>query len=90
MHHTFYITVISILVLLFSLVFYVSMKDKYEYFQVTGRFDYLPSIGTRYICPTRNMSYDIRKNIPIPRKEWHILNSTIGPLDPNICVNNGI
>ena len=48
----------------------------------------LPSIGTRYICPTRNQSMDLRQDIPINRKDWLFMNSTIGPQNPNECVNH--
>ena len=55
--------------------------------EATGR---LPTVFTRTVCPTRNMSYDLRKTMPIKRMEWPILNSTIGPLDPNKCISHGI
>ena len=55
--------------------------------EATGR---LPTIFTRTVCPTRNISYDLRKTMPIQRTEWPILNSTIGPLDPNKCISHGI
>ena len=50
----------------------------------------LPTVYTRTVCPTRNMSYDIRRTIPIKREDWPILNSTIGPRDPELCANHGI
>jgi hypothetical protein len=55
--------------------------------EATGR---LPTVFTRTVCPTRNMSYDLRKTMPIKRTEWPILNSTIGPLNPNKCISHGI
>ena len=55
--------------------------------EATGR---LPTVFTRTVCPTRNMSYDLRKTMAIKRGEWPILNSTIGPLDPDKCISNGI
>lgn len=42
--------------------------------------------GTRFDCPTRNQSFDIRGDIPIPRKAWPIINSSIGPMKPEECV----
>jgi hypothetical protein len=43
---------------------------------------YLP---TRDLCSTRNMSYDIRGDVPIPRKTIGIMDSEIGPLTPESC-----
>lgn len=48
-------------------------------------FDNLPEIGTRYICPTRNQNFDLRQDIPIPRKDWSVFNSTIGARHPEKC-----
>lgn len=43
--------------------------------------------GSRFRCPTRNMSYDLRGDIPIDRQNvGPIQNSTIGPEDPYACV----
>lgn len=43
--------------------------------------------GSRFRCPTRNMSYDLRGDVPIvPQNVGPILNSTIGPEDPYACV----
>lgn len=50
----------------------------------------LPTIFTRTVCPTRNMSYDLRKTMAIKRDEWTILNSTIGPINPDKCISHGI
>jgi hypothetical protein len=50
----------------------------------------LPTVFTRTVCPTRNMSYDMRKTMAIKRSEWPIMNSTIGPLDPDKCISRGI
>jgi hypothetical protein len=44
-------------------------------------------LATRDRCPTRNMSYDIRGDIPITRKEMIFNNSAWGPLDPQQCQN---
>jgi hypothetical protein len=41
--------------------------------------------GTRFECPTRNQSFDLRGDIPISRKDWPILNSSIGPVHPHAC-----
>jgi hypothetical protein len=48
-------------------------------------FDNLPEIGTRYVCPTRNQSFDIRGDIPIPRNDWPVHNSSIGSRQPELC-----
>jgi len=43
-------------------------------------------IGERSLCPTRNMSYDIRGDPVIqPRVEYAFNNSEVGPLDPELC-----
>ena len=43
--------------------------------------------GTRFRCPTRNMSYDLRGDVPIVRQDVGPLqNTTIGPEDPSGCV----
>ena len=43
-------------------------------------------IGERSLCPTRNMSYDIRGDPLIQsRTEYAFNNSEIGPLDPELC-----
>lgn len=49
-------------------------------------FMIVPS-ATRERCPTRNMSYDIRGDIPIKRKDMIINNSAWGPLYPERCQN---
>lgn len=46
----------------------------------------VPTEFTRNVCPTRNMSYDLRGDIPIPRKDWPFMNATIGPRDPEACI----
>jgi len=45
------------------------------------------SLATRDRCPTRNMSYDIRGDIPIPRVQMIFNNPAWGPLDPEQCQN---
>ncbi len=47
----------------------------------------LPSIGTRYLCPTRNQSMDLRQDIPVKRQNWLYMNSSIGPEHPDMCRN---
>ncbi len=44
------------------------------------------SLATRDRCPTKNQSYNLRKDIVIPRKNWPFLNSSIGPLHPESCI----
>ncbi len=51
-------------------------------------FDNLPEIGTRYICPTKNQNFDIRGDIPIPRNDWAVYNSSIGSRQPELCKYN--
>jgi hypothetical protein len=45
------------------------------------------SLATRDRCPTRNMSFDIRGDIPVPRVEMIFNNPAWGPLDPQHCQN---
>lgn len=44
-------------------------------------------LATRDRCPTRNMSYDIRGDIPIKRETMIFNNPAWGPLDPEMCQN---
>lgn len=60
------------------LIAYVAQILSKEGFDVT-------EIGTRYVCTTRNQSFDIRGDIPIPRKAWPVHNSTIGSQHPELC-----
>lgn len=50
----------------------------------------LPTTYTRFSCPTRNMIYDIRQDVPIQRKNWPLLDSTIGPQHPERCLGHRI
>jgi hypothetical protein len=43
-------------------------------------------IGTRFDCPTRNQSYDLRQDIVIPRNEMPWNNSSIGATHPEECL----
>jgi hypothetical protein len=45
------------------------------------------SFPTREKCSTRNMSNDIRGDIPIKRVKWAINNVEWGPLNPEECQN---
>lgn len=45
------------------------------------------SLATRDRCQTKNQSYDIRGDIPIPRVEMIFNNPTWGPLDSQQCQN---
>ncbi len=45
----------------------------------------ITEVGTRYVCPTRNQSLDIRGDVPIPRQAWPVFNSTIGSFQPEMC-----
>jgi hypothetical protein len=45
------------------------------------------SLATRDICSTRNQSYDLRGDIPIPRVQMIFNNPAWGPLDPEQCQN---
>jgi len=42
-------------------------------------------IGTRYLCPTRNMSLDLRGDVYVSRAEGVWDNSEIGPMNPDLC-----
>jgi hypothetical protein len=42
---------------------------------------------SRLVCPTRNMSYDLRGDVPIPRSSTAFRESEIGPLDPAACAS---
>lgn len=59
----------------------VALGVKVEHF-TSGNF-YIP---TRSECSTRNMSYDLRGDVPIPRKKLGIMDSEIGPMYPgSVC-----
>lgn len=45
------------------------------------------SLATRDRCTTRNQSFDIRGDIPIPRVQMLFNNPAWGPLDPQRCQN---
>lgn len=44
------------------------------------------ALGTRFVCPTRNSSHDLRGD-PIRQKRsaFAFGNSAIGPMDPEAC-----
>lgn len=43
-------------------------------------------VGSRFDCPTRNQSYDIRGDIYIPARENYTwLNTSIGPISGDAC-----
>lgn len=50
-----------------------------------GYEDFGIGVATRMICSTRNSSYDLRGEVPIPRKRFGMMDSDIGPLDPVAC-----
>jgi len=72
-------TIIVILVLLVTCLLSLFIKS-------IEHFDVIPS-ATRERCPTRNQSFDIRGDIPIPKKEMIFNNSAFGPLFPEECQN---
>lgn len=41
--------------------------------------------SSRSVCPTRNMSYDIRGDVPIKRSALPLHNSSLGPEYPDKC-----
>lgn len=44
------------------------------------------AVATRMLCPTRNMSWDIRGDpLKRPRRSYVWNNSEFGPLDPSLC-----
>ena len=74
------ITTIVLLLIVFVTVFiHVLYKEN---------FSEPTEIGSRYVCPTTNQSYDLRGDIVIPRKSWPIYNSTIGSFQPYLCTYN--
>lgn len=75
-HHIWVVLLILLVTSLLSII----IKPVIEGFVI------VPS-ATRERCPTRNMSYDIRGDIPIKRKDMIINNSAWGPLDPERCQN---
>jgi hypothetical protein len=75
-HHIWVVLLILLVTSLLSII----IKPVIEGFVI------VPS-ATRERCPTRNMSYDIRGDIPIKRKDMIINNSAWGPLDPVRCQN---
>jgi hypothetical protein len=75
-HHIWVVLLILLVTSLLSII----IKPVIEGFVI------VPS-ATRERCPTRNMSYDIRGDIPIKRTDMIINNSAWGPLDPERCQN---
>lgn len=73
---------ITIFIIFMCAVFILALTIRWISYE---RFDNLPQIGTRYTCPTRNQSYDIRGDIAIPRNDWPVFNSSIGSRQPNLC-----
>lgn len=71
---------IALLILVVTSILSIIIKPVVEGFLI------VPS-ATRERCPTRNMSYDIRGDIPIKRKDMIINNSAWGPLYPDKCQN---
>lgn len=71
---------------LLVLILFVTSLLSFVIKPVIESFMIVPS-ATRERCPTRNMSYDIRGDIPIKRKDMIINNSAWGPLDPEKCQN---
>lgn len=71
---------IVLLILVVTSILSIIIKPVIEGFVI------VPS-ATRERCPTRNMSYDIRGDIPIKRKDMIINNSAWGPLYPDKCQN---
>lgn len=84
----------SIAVLVITNVFFWLNRCPVEMFVVDSMLDIqdpvLPSIGTRFQCSTRNMSYDLRQDIPIKRQHWKILDSPIGNENPEKCLNKSV
>lgn len=80
----------NVCMLLSAFVVFSIMVMAYVMSYRTEDFCTLPTENTRLDCPTRNMSYDLRGDIPIPRKEWAFMNSQIGPKHPEACVRKGL
>lgn len=80
MPRNFIITISFILI-----VSLIAFTVKFLQTMTHEQFGEVRQIGTRDVCPTRNQSYDIRGDIPIPRKSWPVFNATIGPSQPDMC-----
>jgi hypothetical protein len=74
--------VLSVIVI--SAVIFSLLRERLEGYEDLGNLGNL-GIATRMICSTRNSSYDLRGDVPIPRKHIGIMDSEIGPLDPVAC-----
>lgn len=73
-------------IVLISIFFFFSILSIVYVTKIISKEGFnITEIGTRYVCPTRNQSFDIRGDIPIPRKAWPVHNSTIGPQHPELC-----
>ncbi len=69
-------------------IFLIAFTIKLLLTTTQERFADIREIGTRYICPTRNQNFDIRGDIPIPRNDWAVYNSSIGSRQPELCKYN--
>lgn len=76
--HTYVFRYISLIII--SAVIFTLLRGPLE-----GYEDFGIGLATRMICSTRNSSYDLRGDVPIPRKRFGMMDSDIGPLDPVAC-----
>lgn len=77
-------TIICLSLIVISAVIFSLLRERLEGFENLGDLEHL-GIATRMICSTRNSSYDLRGEVPIPRKNLGMMDSHIGPLDPVAC-----
>jgi hypothetical protein len=77
---TFKHVIISLSLLLALYVFVKLYPQVYERF-----------IDERILCPTTNMSYDLRGDPYMPpRMQTPFNNSEIGPMDPSLCHDHNL
>jgi hypothetical protein len=77
-------TIVCISIVVISAVIFSLLRERLEGYEDLGDLGDL-GIATRMICSTRNSSYDLRGDVPIPRKNFGMMDSHIGPLDPVAC-----
>ncbi len=77
-----------ITIALITTIFLIAFTIKLLLTTTQERFADIREIGTRYICPTRLQNFDIRGDIPIPRNDWAVYNSSIGSRHPELCKYN--
>lgn len=73
------LVLIFFVISLFVIYYILNTRSSIDHFMMFN-------IPTRYVCPTRNQTFDMRgEGAQIHRTEWPINNSEFGPYDPLIC-----